>query len=86
MRKWGKGILKSLSASPCALCDPFQLSKIFGKESDDLIGLSIVERTGDNGMSRKEWHKRTKANPNIETRTKSYQKGHPELGSGSHGC
>jgi len=58
MRKGGKGILKSLSASPCPFGNPFQLSKISGEESNDLIGLSIVERTGYNGMGREEWHKK----------------------------
>jgi hypothetical protein len=65
MRKRGKGILKSLPASPCPLCDALQFSKIFGKESDDLIGLSIVERTGYNGMGREKWHKKTKSNPKV---------------------
>jgi len=47
MRKGGKSILKSLFAlSP--LCDALQLSKISGEESNDLIGLPIVERTGYN--------------------------------------
>ena len=65
MRKGGKSILKSLSASPRPLCDALQLSKISGEESNDLIGLPIVERTGYNGMGRKEWHKRTKSNPKF---------------------
>jgi hypothetical protein len=57
MRKQAKRILKSLFASPRSLRNPFQLSKISGEESDDLIGFSVVEGADDNGVRREERHK-----------------------------
>jgi hypothetical protein len=63
MRKETQGILKSLPAPPCSLSNRFQLSEILGEEGNDLIRLSIVERTNHNGMGREEWHKKTRSNP-----------------------
>ncbi len=63
MGKEAKSILKSFPASPCPFGNPFQLSKISGEESDDLIGLPIVERASYNGIGREEWHKSTRSNP-----------------------
>ena len=57
MRKEAKGVLKSFPAPPRSLSNPFQLTEIFGEESHDLIGLSIVQRANHNGMGREEWHK-----------------------------
>ena len=62
MRKETEGILKSLPAPPRPLCNPFQLTKIFGEESDDLIGLTVVERANHNGIRFEERHKRTRSN------------------------
>jgi hypothetical protein len=56
MRKEAKGILKSLPAPPRPLGNSFQLSKILGKEGDDLIGLSVVEGANHNGICREERH------------------------------
>jgi hypothetical protein len=63
MRKEAKGILKSLPAPSRPFGYSFQLSKIRGKEGEDLIGLTIVERANHNGICRKERHKLTKLNP-----------------------
>ena len=59
MRKEAKGILKSLPAPSRPFGYSFQLSKIRGKEGEDLIGLTIVERANHNGICRKERHKLT---------------------------
>ena len=66
MRKKAKGVLKPLLAPPGPLCNAFQLTKISGKKSDDLIGIPVVEGTNHNGIRREERHKRTRSNPNIE--------------------
>ena len=68
MRKKAKGILKSLPAPSRPFGYSFQLSKIRGKEGEDLIGLTIVERANHNGICRKERHKLTKLNPKSEYR------------------
>ena len=64
MGKEAQRILKSLFASPRPLRNPFQLSKILGEESDDLIGLTVVEGADDNGICCEERYKRV--NPNIK--------------------
>jgi len=62
MRKEAKGILKSLPAPSRPFGYSFQLSKIRGKEGEDLIGLTIVERANHNGICRKERHKKIPLN------------------------
>ena len=57
MRKEAEGILKSFPAPPRPLCNPLQLAKIFGEESDDLIGLTVVERSNHNGIRFEERHR-----------------------------
>ena len=59
MGKEAKGILKSLLAPPRPLCNSLQFTKIFGEESDDLIGLTVVERANHDGIRFEERHKRT---------------------------
>lgn len=59
MRKEAKGVLKSPPAPPRPLGNSLELSKILGKEGDDLIGLTVVEGADDNGMGREERHQRS---------------------------
>jgi len=54
-----KGILKSFPTPSRPLCNPLQLSVIFGEEGDNFIRLSIIERANDDGIGFKEWHSLT---------------------------
>ncbi len=56
MRKKAKGILKPLPAPPRPFGNPFQLSKILGEEGDDLVGLTVVCGSDDNGVCFEERH------------------------------
>ncbi len=56
MRKETEGILKSLPAPPRPFGNPFQLTKIFSEESDDLVGLTVIERANHNGIRFEEGH------------------------------
>jgi hypothetical protein len=50
MGKQTQSILKSFLAPSRSLGNPFDLSKIFGEEGNDLIRLPIIGGAGDNGV------------------------------------
>ena len=61
MGKEAEGILKSLPASSRSFCNPFDLSKIFGEEGDDLIRFPVIGGTDDDGFGCEEWHKKIRS-------------------------